>query len=52
MITMILRSLPRIILDTWGGAWKRSPLFDPETKLPITAPRKLSPQVRADLDTS
>ena len=41
-IGMSLRFLPRILRDSFGSAWRKSPFFDPETKEPISEPRHLT----------
>lgn len=48
--TMARRFVPRILKDTWGGAWKKSPLFDPETRLPIAKPHRVTREQRAAAD--
>lgn len=52
MLKMMLGVAPRILRDTWGGAWRRSPLFDPETKEPIAKPRRVSAEERTQLANS
>ncbi|ABC63191.1 DUF6151 family protein [Erythrobacter litoralis] len=41
--------IPRLLRDVISGDWKKSPLFDPETKEPIASPRRVSPEERATL---
>ena len=42
ILSMLPRFLPRIFKDSFGGGWRKSPLFDPQTQRPIAAPRRLA----------
>lgn len=46
---MMLRFAPRIVKDTFGGDWRKSPLFDAETLEPIVEPRPLTQDERVRL---
>ena len=46
---MIRRVVVRLFSDKFSGARKTYQLFDPETREPIAAPRKVDPQERAAL---
>jgi hypothetical protein len=46
---LILRTAPRVLKEALSGASRRSPLFDPVTRLPIAAPRRVLPIERSAL---
>ena len=43
---LALGFIPRLVKDSFSSAWKRSPLFDPETREPLAKPRRVSPEER------
>ncbi|GAA4037470.1 DUF6151 family protein [Parerythrobacter jejuensis] len=47
---MLSRVMRRIFRDTWSGDWKLSPLFDMETRKPITEARRVTAEERTRLD--
>ena len=44
---LALGFIPRLFKDTFFGGWKKSPLFDPETREPLAKPRRVSAEERA-----
>ena len=42
LMAIIPRFLPRILMDSLGGGWRKSQLFDADTHEPIAAPRRLT----------
>ncbi len=48
-IGMSLRFLPRILKDSFGSGWRKSPLFDAETKEPVAKPRHLTAEEKLRL---
>lgn len=49
MFKLALGFVPRMLGDLLSGDWKKSPLFDAETKEPIAKPRRVSTEERQQL---
>ena len=47
VLWLALRAIPRVLRDTWSKAWKQFPLFDPVSREPLAAPRKVTREERA-----
>lgn len=45
-LKLALKFIPHLFKDTFFGDWKKSPLFDPETREPLAKPRRVTAQER------
>jgi hypothetical protein len=52
LLALIPRIMPRILKDSFGEGWRKSPLFDPQTHEPISTPRHLTPAEKQRLGRS